>query len=163
MATPTGNLIGQIEGEMIEVPIDDFVEAMNGRGRLRALVHGYMEAVFLHSSINTACNALHHVNQRCARWLLQSHDRVDGDTFGLKQEFLAVMLGVTRPSVSVAAETLQSAGLITYKRGTLTILDRFALEEAACPCYNRSGGSTSASCRARSVRNVGRGAVARLG
>jgi CRP-like cAMP-binding protein len=128
-------LIGQIQGEMIEVPIDDFTKAVNGRGRLGELVHGYIEALFLQSSINTACNTLHHVNQRCARWLLQSHDRVDGDAFGLKQEFLAIMLGVSRPTVSVAAETLQAAGYITYKRGQITILDRTALEEAACPCY----------------------------
>jgi CRP-like cAMP-binding protein len=78
---------------------------------------------------------VHHLNQRCARWLLQTHDRVDSDTFGLTQEYLGVMLGVQRPSVSIAQQTLQAAGCITYKRGSITIVDREALEAAACPCY----------------------------
>jgi CRP-like cAMP-binding protein len=129
-------VIGQIGGEMIEVNIDTFAKVFDQPGsRLRDLVLGYVEALFAQASLNTACNALHHVNERCARWLLAAHDRVDTDTFVLKQEFLAIMLGVHRPTVSIASATLQASGCITYKRGVITIVDRQALEEAACPCY----------------------------
>ena len=69
------------------------------------------------------------------RWLLQTHDRVDSDTFGLTQEYLGVMLGVQRPSVSIAQRTLQAAGCITFRRGSITVVDREALEAAACACY----------------------------
>jgi CRP-like cAMP-binding protein len=128
-------LIGQVSGAMIEVDVELFAKLCGQPGRLQDLVHGYIEALFAQASLSSACNAVHHVNQRCARWLLMSHDRVDSDTFDLKQEFLAVMLGVKRPSVTIAAGTLQEAGLISYKRGWITIVDREALEQAACSCY----------------------------
>jgi CRP-like cAMP-binding protein len=83
----------------------------------------------------TSCNRLHEVQQRCARWLLQTHDRMHENSFPLKQEFLAQMLGVHRPSVSIAAGMLQKDGLIEYSRGVITILDREGLEAAACNCY----------------------------
>lgn len=83
----------------------------------------------------SACNRLHPIEARCARWLLQTHDRVDGDSFPLTHDFLAQMLGVTRPSVTIAAGMLQKAGLITYVRGTIEVLDRANLEQAACECY----------------------------
>lgn len=73
--------------------------------------------------------------ERCARWLLLTHDRVGRDDFPLTHEFLAMMLGVRRPGVSVAAGTLQSAGFITYSRGNVHIADRAGLESAACECY----------------------------
>ncbi|WP_176480107.1 helix-turn-helix domain-containing protein [Mesorhizobium sp. WSM3859] len=84
---------------------------------------------------NTSCNRLHEVQERCARWLLQTHDRVDSDEFPLTQEFLSQMLGVHRPSVSVAAATLQRAGLIDYTRGNIRIAHRKGLEAASCTCY----------------------------
>jgi CRP-like cAMP-binding protein len=83
----------------------------------------------------SACNRLHPIEARCARWLLQTHDRVDGDTFTLTHEFLAQMLGVTRPSVTIAAGMLQKAGLIRYVRGVVDVLDRPGLEAASCECY----------------------------
>nr|WP_249223039.1 helix-turn-helix domain-containing protein [Noviherbaspirillum sp. L7-7A] len=86
-------------------------------------------------SQSTACNALHGVEHRLARWLLQSHDRVRQDQFLLTQEYLAAMLGVHRPSVSIAASILQRAGIIEYKRGHIHILNRQGLEEASCECY----------------------------
>ena len=86
-------------------------------------------------SQGSACNRLHPIEARCARWLLQTHDRVDGDSFPLTHEFLAQMLGVTRPSVTIAAGILQKAGLIHYVRGVVDILDRPRLERAACECY----------------------------
>jgi CRP-like cAMP-binding protein len=129
-------LIGQLGGEMIEVDVETFLKVFEDQGgRLRNIVLGYIEALFVQASVNIACNAIHHVNQRCARWLLAAHDRADSDSFLLKQEFLAIMLGVHRPTVSVASGTLQASGCITYKRGMMTIVDREALEHAACPCY----------------------------
>jgi CRP-like cAMP-binding protein len=82
-----------------------------------------------------ACNRLHEVEERLARWLLMSHDRIGGDTMPLTQEFLGQMLGTRRSSVSMAASILQKAGMITYTRGNVTILDRSKLAEAACDCY----------------------------
>jgi CRP-like cAMP-binding protein len=128
-------LIGQISGDLIAVDVDAFEKSIEEPGKTRKLIFGYIEALFAQSSVNTACNAIHHVNQRCARWLLASHDRVDQDSFELKQEFLAIMLGVQRPTVSVAAGTLQASGCISYRRGVITIIDRDALEAAACSCY----------------------------
>jgi CRP-like cAMP-binding protein len=128
-------LIGQVSGEGIAVDVELFSKLCTQPGKLQSLVHGYLEAFFAQASLSAACNAVHHLNERCARWLLMTHDRVDSDTFDLKQEFLAVMLGVQRPSLSISAGTLQEAGLITYRRGSITILDREGLEQATCPCY----------------------------
>jgi CRP-like cAMP-binding protein len=99
------------------------------------LIYGYIEALFAVASRATACIALHQVSERCARWLLETHDRVDSNRFELKQEFLGRMLAVSRPTVSVAQGTLQAAGTIQYRRGKITIVDREALEEASCSCY----------------------------
>jgi CRP-like cAMP-binding protein len=82
-----------------------------------------------------ACNRLHDVEERLARWLLMSHDRIGGETMPLTQEFLGQMLGTRRSSVSVAASILQKAGMITYTRGNVTIVDKPKLAEAACDCY----------------------------
>jgi CRP-like cAMP-binding protein len=127
-------LVGQVEGSMIMVEIDSFAKHAL-RGHFHAVVYGYLEAMVAQISLTAACNAVHHLNQRCARWLLQTHDRVDGDTFGLTQEYLGVMLGVQRPSVSIAQGTLRQAGCITFRRGSITVVDREGLEASACPCY----------------------------
>jgi hypothetical protein len=82
-----------------------------------------------------ACNALHDVTQRCCRWLLQTHDRVDSDDFPMRQEFLAIMLGVRRPTVTVVMRSLQEAGLISTRCGRIRILKRRQLENTACECY----------------------------
>ena len=84
---------------------------------------------------STACNAVHSVEQRLSRWLLMAHDRIGRDDFPLTQEFVAMMLGTSRPTVTVVAGTLQKAGLITYHRGHVTIVDREKLESASCECY----------------------------
>ena len=83
----------------------------------------------------SACNRLHSVEQRLCRWLLMTRDRVGSEYVPLTQEFLAYMLGVQRPSVTIAAGALQKAGLIRYVRGKVTILDRKGLEASACECY----------------------------
>src|SRR5476649_2692978 len=84
---------------------------------------------------STACNAVHSVEQRLARWRLMARDRVEHDHFPLTQEFAAMMLCASRPTVTVVAGTLQKAGLIKYHRGLVTIVDGDALEQASCECY----------------------------
>jgi CRP-like cAMP-binding protein len=84
---------------------------------------------------STACNALHQVQQRAARWLLMTHDRMHELDFNLSHEFLAVMLGVQRPTVSLVAATLQQSKLIRYTHGRVTVRDRKGLEAASCECY----------------------------
>jgi len=130
-------IIGQIEGTMFVIGHDALSECMSADERTKTLIFSYVQALYSQTALSAACNAKHHVDQRAARWLLQTHDRIDGDTFFLKQEFLAFMIGVTRPSVSLAAETLQKAGLIDYARGTMTVRDRLGLESVACACYEQ--------------------------
>jgi CRP-like cAMP-binding protein len=112
-----------------------FVTETTRAGPFRDVVRVYAQANLLQIMQCTACNALHSVAQRCARWLLQTLDRVDGDTFRLKQEFLAVMLGVRRPTVTVVLRTLQREGLIASRYGRISILNRSRLEAASCECY----------------------------
>lgn len=104
-------------------------------GALFNLLAHYSQALTGFVMQSTACNAVHSVEQRLARWLLHAHDRVGKDAFPLTQEFVAMMLGAARPTVTVVAGTLQKAGLITYRHGKVTIVDRTALEQAACECY----------------------------
>ena len=112
-----------------------FREEMDRRGPFHQLMTRYMHAHVGLIMQSTACNAMHTVEQRLARWLLMAHDRVGLDDFPLTQEFLAMMLGVSRPSVTIVAGTLQKAGLITYHRGHLKIVDRERLEAASCECF----------------------------
>ena len=95
----------------------------------------YTQALLTQVAQCSACNVYHPVEARCARWLLQTHDRVRGDEFPLTQDFLALMLGVRRASVSETAGALQARGLIRYHRGVITIVNRKGLEAAACDCY----------------------------
>jgi CRP-like cAMP-binding protein len=105
-------------------------------GPFRDIVNVYAQANLLQIMQCTACNALHNVTQRCCRWLLETRDRVDGDAFSLKQEFLALMLGVQRPTVTVALRALQRKGLISSRYGRIQILQRKRLEAASCECYD---------------------------
>jgi CRP-like cAMP-binding protein len=105
------------------------------RGRFHDVIGGYADVLIGQMIQTAACNALHPVEQRCCRWLLMTHDRMREQDFHLSHEFLAVMLGVTRPTVTVVAGTLQQAGLIRYTHGRVTVVDRYALEQAACECY----------------------------
>ena len=108
---------------------------MELRGPFYELLTAYAQALTGVIMQSTACNAVHSVEQRLARWLLMAHDRVGSDEFLLTQEFVAMMLGATRPTVTIVAGTLQRAGLITYHRGHVAIVDRPALEFASCECY----------------------------
>jgi CRP-like cAMP-binding protein len=98
-------------------------------------VNRYAQAFLSLAMHSTACMALHPVQERCCRWLLMTHDRVHRDEFQLSHEFLATMLGSSRPTVSVVAGTLQKAGFIRYVHGRMTIVDRAGLESASCECY----------------------------
>jgi CRP-like cAMP-binding protein len=119
--------------EMLSV--EDFRREIDAHGALHDLVGRYTQIVIAQMMQCAACNALHQVSQRCARWLLTTHDRMSEQDFHLSHEFLAVMLGVQRPTVSVVAATLQEAGLIRYTHGHVTVRDRKGLEAASCECY----------------------------
>ncbi len=109
-------------------------EASNGKA-FRAVVERYVQAYLRQVSQQVACNALHPVAQRCARWILLTQDRVGGNHFPLTHEFLAQMLGVRRASVTVAIGALQGVDLVRFSRGQVTVLDRQGLEAEACQCY----------------------------
>ena len=128
--------MGQVPGQALRMNADHFRAEVNGEGKLRSLMLAYAEALFAQISQGVACNGVHSIQERCARWLLETHDRAGTDHVVLTQEFLADMLGVRRPSVTVAARTLQRAGIIEYQRGHITVIDRPALEEASCECYD---------------------------
>ncbi len=115
--------------------VDDFRREVAKPGAFRDLVGRYTQVVIAQMMQSTACNALHQVPQRAARWLLMTHDRMHEQDFHLSHEFLAVMLGVQRPTVSVVAATLQQAGLIRYTHGRVTVENRKGLEAASCECY----------------------------
>ena len=112
-----------------------FVKETAIPGPFRNVVNLYAQANLLQIMQCTACNALHNVTQRACRWLLQTRDRVEDDTFALKQEFLAVMLGVQRPTVTVVLRALQRDGLIAIRYGRIQIVARKRLEAASCECY----------------------------
>jgi hypothetical protein len=127
--------IGQITGRARRVDVADFRVLVERCTSLHRLLHRYSEFVYETVAQSAACNRLHVIEQRCARWLLMSHDRVGRDSFDLTQEFLAEMLGVRRPGVTVAMGILEKSGLIGHSRGNITILDRPGLERVACECY----------------------------
>jgi CRP-like cAMP-binding protein len=117
------------------LPAARFRDEMDQRGAFHALMTRYMRAHIGTIAQSVGCNAVHTVEQRLARWLLMAHDRVGLDEFPLTQEFVAMMLGAARPYVTSVAGTLQKAGLITYRRGVIRIVDREKLEAASCECY----------------------------
>jgi len=112
-----------------------FRKAVAASGALHDLCVNYNEVMLTQARLTAACNALHQVDERFCRWLLQSADRAAGDTVTLTQELLAEMLGVRRTSVTEVARRMQDQGIITYARGVITILDRPALEKLSCECY----------------------------
>jgi CRP-like cAMP-binding protein len=115
--------------------VDDFRQEVDRRGAFHELMARYAQALFGFVAQSTACNAIHSVEQRLARWLLMAGDRMESNKFPLTQEFVAMMLGASRPTVSIVAGTLQRAGLIQYRHGKVTIVDRENLESASCECY----------------------------
>jgi CRP-like cAMP-binding protein len=125
----------QVAGRAAVLSAADLSDFLARDGALHGLLHRYTQTSLVQVSQNVVCNNAHSVEQRAARWLLTTADRVRSDRFPLKQDFLAQMLGVRRQTVSESAGRLQADGLITYTRGVVTIADRPALEATACECY----------------------------
>ena len=125
----------QIPGRALRLPVEVLRrEAQTGQG-LRTVLLRYVQAYLNSSTQSAACNRAHLLEQRLARWLLTARDRAGTDRLPLTHEFVAMMLGVRRAGVTVAAKALQSAGLIQYAHGRITVADRESLETAACECY----------------------------
>jgi CRP-like cAMP-binding protein len=129
-------LISQVPGESLRMTSKDFLAEIGRSAGLAAIMKRYSGMMLALVAQSAACNRAHHVDERCARWLLMTHDQAGDVAFPITQEFLAHMLGVSRPSVALSAGALQKAGLISYHRGEMTIEDRLGLEKAACECYN---------------------------
>ena len=134
--TGNGRTFQQVaDGPVAALAVARFVRETARSGAFREVMALYAQASLLQVMQCTACNALHDVTQRCCRWLLQTHDRVGADDFLLKQEFLALMLGVRRPTVSVVLRGLQESGLVSSRYGRMRVLRRRRLEAASCECY----------------------------
>ena len=125
----------QVSGDMLRISQKDFQRELKRSAVLTRMVQRFAQALMTQIAQSVACNQLHSVDQRTCRWFLMTHDRAGVDDIELTQQFVAQMLGVRRPSVTVAAGLLQKAGLIRYSRGKLAILDRKGLEAGACACY----------------------------
>ena len=130
-----GDSVVQVPGDAVRLDADNLRDESNARPSVRRLMLRYLHALMCQMVYAGSCNRLHSMEERCARWLLQTHDRVGKDTFPLTQECLAQMLAVRRATVNVAIAMLKKAGFIRYVRGRITITDRLGLESAACPCY----------------------------
>jgi len=135
-AIGTGRASQQVpNGSLPAMAVTRFRELTAMPGPFRDVVGRYAQANLLQVMQSTACNALHTIEQRLCRWLLQTRDRIGADEFLMKHEFLAIMLGSTRPTVTVVIGTLQEAGLIQSRYGRIRILDRKGLERKSCECY----------------------------
>jgi len=128
-------VVTQGEGTAYRVEVSSLLTILPGCPNLRGQLERYSMILGMQSTQLAACNRLHDVVERLARWLLMSHDRIGGKTLPLTQDFLAQMLGSRRASVTVAAGMLQRSGMIEYSRGSVSILNRQKLESAACNCY----------------------------
>lgn len=128
----------QVPGAGLRMSARQFSAELAQSASMRRIMQHYVHAFFNQVAQSAACVHFHRIEQRCCRWLLMTHDRMQTDEFLLTQEFLAMMLGVQRPGVSVAAGALQRAGFIHYRRGVVTIRDRRGLEAHSCECYDIS-------------------------
>ena len=127
--------IAQVAGTTLRMETATFLAEVGRGGVLGDLVQNYTQALFGQISQAAACNRLHSNEERLSRWLLMSHDRVGTDEFHITHEFLGQTLGARRATVTLSMGVLQAAGLIRYRRGMVTILDRVGLEEVSCECY----------------------------
>ncbi|MFN0071098.1 MAG: Crp/Fnr family transcriptional regulator [Chloroflexota bacterium] len=130
-----GEVIVQRPGLALRMPAEMLRQAFESAPALRALLLRYTQGFMTQVAQSCACNGLHPIGQRCARWLLMMGDRADTEEFDLSQALLARMLGVGRPTVSLATAELRNAGLVRFSRGRVAILDRSGLESSACACY----------------------------
>jgi CRP-like cAMP-binding protein len=134
-ATTPATVVMQIGGAGYKIGAEDLVSALRECPSLAMSLYRFSQEMGFQAAQVAACNRLHEMDERLARWLLMSQDRLGGNVVPLTQDYLSHMLGTRRASVTVAAGILQQAGLITYKRGAVTIEDRTRLEEASCECY----------------------------
>jgi CRP-like cAMP-binding protein len=125
----------QVPGSGLSMSAARLKAELAASATMRAVMLRYTHALFNQVAQSAACNHFHTIEQRCCRWLLMTHDRMESEEFLLTQEFLAMMLGVQRTGVTRAASALQRAGLIEYTRGVVTILDRRRLKKLSCECY----------------------------
>ncbi len=125
----------QMAGDVVRMRSESFRLEIHRNGALVSILQRYAQAYFAMLAQNNACNSQHPIQERCARWLLLTHDRAEADQFGLTQEFLGEMLGVRRAGVNSVMQRLQQARFIDYRRGVITIVDRAGLECAVCECY----------------------------
>lgn len=128
--------VAPIPGSVLRAPVDAVRAASRRHPELLDVVHRYTQAYLAQVTQNAVCNQMHTLEQRVARWLLMAHDRAGrAETLPLKHEYLALMLGVHRPAVSVVVGTLKARGFVSYARGRMHLDDRVGLEGAACECY----------------------------
>ena len=120
---------------MVRCPIAILEIEFRNSGHVRNLFVSYSETLLSQVQQTVACNALHSTEERMCRWLLMMHDRAEGEALPYTHEFLSHMLGANRKSVTLAAQSLQNAGLISYHRGKIVVIDRPGLEKASCECY----------------------------
>jgi len=125
----------QLEGSMVRCPIELLRSEFEHSEHVRDLFVSYSETLLAQVQQTVACNALHTTEARVCRWLLMMHDRAEGEALPYTHEFLSHMLGTNRKSVTLAAQSMQKAGLINYRRGKMQIVDRPGLEKASCECY----------------------------
>src|SRR5258708_11699974 len=130
-----GLSIIQIPGTAVRIPADRFLTELTTRPLLEKALHRHFYALTRQILHGAACNRLHSMEERCARWLFMTHDRASQHSFPLTHEFLSHMLGVRRATVNVATGMLKKAGFIRYVRGQITVIDRPGLESASCECY----------------------------
>lgn len=128
-------VVMQIAGEVLRIALNDLRTELSRNASLRRVMDRYQAAVLVERSQSVACNGLHRIEQRCCRWLLQTHDRLEDDVLPLTHDFLAIMLGVRRASITDVLRPLDEKGFIRAGRGKITILDRSGLEKASCECY----------------------------
>jgi CRP-like cAMP-binding protein len=126
----------QVSGAALRIAASHFRNAAAESEVVRGVIMQYGEILLIQVQQTAACNALHAVEARLSRWLLQARDRLESNTIKLTHEFLSQMLGVRRTTVTVVANVLQQAGLIRYHRGRIEIVDRIGLEARACECYD---------------------------
>jgi len=125
----------QIQGDFYEIPAGAFIKVLASAPELQALLHRYSQFSNEVVTQSAACNSIHLIEQRCARWLLTTSDGIDKTKFNLTQEFLSQMLAVRRPGVTVAIGALERQGLISHSYGAVDILDIEGLKKASCECY----------------------------
>lgn len=134
--TSSVHVFTQVPGKALRMKRQMFMkEVVDSDCALNLRIAGYVDAYITMTAVTAACNRIHHINERLCRWLKMVQNRVQGDSYPMRQEFLAYMLGVHRPSISIAASALKTAGLIRYERGNLTVLDKKGLEAGCCECY----------------------------